>query len=93
MEKATTVGSSCAMDSNPDYLAISHSPGLFVCESDSESDDGYVNDDTEIFNLRKLMVSPQENDYIEIESTSSFPKCDYENMKDYERDYCNLCST
>jgi len=66
VEKANTVGSNYTMDSNPGYLAISHSPGLFVCESDSESDDGYVNDDAEILKLRKLMMSPQENEYIEI---------------------------
>ena len=61
VEKMATIGSNLTVGSNPSYMTISRSPSLFICDSDSESDDdGYVNDDT-MFNLRKLMPSPLEN--------------------------------
>jgi len=68
------------MDSNP---GVSHLPTLFACESASKYDGGYVNDNTEILNLRKLMLSPQENDYYN-ELPSSCPEHDYEYLDDYE---------
>ena len=75
IDTTTTIGSNLTIDSNPGYLSLSHSPSLFICESDSESDDGYVNDDT-VQNLKKLMLSPEENEYIEL--ASLYVENDYE---------------